>query len=227
MGRAGGGMTVLCVASSKGGPGKTLVCQVLSGTLAAEGIRVVVIDADPNAAFSRWAARTYEGAKFEAIAQAEETAVLGLVHEKLQTADLVLIDTGGFGNRTAASALAISDAVVVPSQAGEADVTEAEKTVKLAQSMAKLTGRPAHARVLFNRMKKTKLAQHAASEISAARLPRLDAQLSDLVAYGGVTYAGQVPLPGTAGTEVAALIAELRSLGMLPPAPRAEKANAA
>ena len=97
MGRAGGDMTVLCVASSKGGPGKTLVCQVLSGTLAAEGIRVVVIDADPNAAFSRWAARTYEGAKFEAIAQAEETAVLGLVHEKLQTADLVLIDTGGFG----------------------------------------------------------------------------------------------------------------------------------
>ena len=66
-----------------------------------------------------------------------------------------------------------------------------------------------------------------ASELSAAGLPRLDAQLSDLVAYGGITYAGQVPVSGPAGAEVAAVIAELGTLGMLPPRPTTQKADAA
>ena len=41
-------MTVLTIASSKGGPGKTTVCMLLAGRLARDGLRVAALDADPQ-----------------------------------------------------------------------------------------------------------------------------------------------------------------------------------
>ncbi len=52
-------MSVIAVASSKGGPGKTTLTAVLAATLAGE-LRVVVLDADPTCAAPRWAANAYE-----------------------------------------------------------------------------------------------------------------------------------------------------------------------
>ena len=53
--------TVLTVASTKGGAGKTTIVMALAGTLAAEGLRVAVVDADPNRAYASWAEAAYEG----------------------------------------------------------------------------------------------------------------------------------------------------------------------
>jgi cellulose biosynthesis protein BcsQ len=53
-------MSVLVAAGSKGGAGKTLICQVLSASLAGE-MRVSVLDADPTQALHRWATAIYEG----------------------------------------------------------------------------------------------------------------------------------------------------------------------
>jgi len=71
--------------------------------------------------------------------------------------------------------------------------------------------------VIFNKSKRTSLAKHAAGEIAAAGLPRLDAELSDRVAYGEMTFPGRLPAGGPAADEVAALIAELRALGWISP----------
>ena len=67
---------------------------------------------------------------------------------------------------------------------------------------------------LLNRVRpSTALSRHAAAE--AGSLPRLDAALSDLVAYGEMGFSGRMPT-GKAGTEVAVLMDELRNLGWLP-----------
>jgi chromosome partitioning protein len=71
--------------------------------------------------------------------------------------------------------------------------------------------------VLLNRVRRTQLARHAAQEIITASLPRLAASLSDLVAYGELSYSGRIPAAGTAATEISALLAELRQRGWLPP----------
>ncbi|MBV1800708.1 AAA family ATPase [Siccirubricoccus sp. G192] len=42
----------MTVASTKGGAGKTTIVMALAGTLAAEGLRVAVVDADPNRAYA-------------------------------------------------------------------------------------------------------------------------------------------------------------------------------
>jgi chromosome partitioning protein len=208
-------MSVITVAGSKGGTGKTLAVQILASFLAAD-MKIVAIDADPTEALSRWAARTHEGAAFETIAEADETRLAHLIASKADTADLVLVDTAGFGNRAATVAMTSADAVLVPSLVGEADVTEAERTVGLVAALAKAARREIPVRVVMNRVKRTTLARHATTEMTAAGLPRLAASLSDLVAYGELTYSGKLADKSPAYAEVAALIRELRELHWIP-----------
>jgi chromosome partitioning protein len=209
-------MPVLTVASSKGGPGKTTVTQLLVGAMAAEGVRLSVIDADPNGAFSRWARSTYEGAEFDVVHEMDEERVPHLIHEKSKDFDLVVVDTAGFGSRAAAFAIASSDGVLVPTQSGEADVTEAERTVRLVEGLERSARRPIPVRVLFNRVRSTNLSRHAAAEVARAKLPRLETELGDLVAFGALSYSGVLPSSGTAARLVDKLIDELRDLGFLP-----------
>jgi chromosome partitioning protein len=208
-------VSVLTVATQKGGAGKTLICQVLASALASE-MRVTAIDADPTGALSRWAARAYEGAVFEALAEADETRLAHLIASKAETADLVLVDTAGFGNRAATVAMTSADAVLVPSLVGEADVTEAERTVGLVAALARAARRDIPVRVVMNRVKRTTLTRHASIEMNVAGIRRLNASLSDLVAYGELTYSGKLPDKGPVSVEVAALIKEMRELHWLP-----------
>ncbi len=207
-------MSVIAVATYKGGVGKTLLCQLLAGALAAD-MRVVAIDADPTCALSRWADRAYEGPAFETVAEADETRLAHLIAARADLADLVLVDTAGFGNRAATVAMTSADGVLVPSLVGEADVTEAERTVGLVAALARAARRDIPARVVLNRIKRTTLARHALAELTAAGLSRLNASLSDLVAYGELTYSGRLSESGPARGELTALIAELRELDWL------------
>ena len=205
-------MGIITVATAKGGAGKTLLCEVLAGALACE-LRIVAIDADPTGALSRWAQRAYEGDPFECVAETDETRLAHLIVEKADAADLVLVDTAGFGNRAATVAMTSADAVLVPSLVGEADITEAERTVSLVTALARGSRRDIPTRALLNRVKRTTLTRHAQTEM--ADLPRLDTRLSDLVAFGELTYSGKLE-KGQAAAEVASLIAELRKLTWIP-----------
>ena len=207
-------MSVITVASSKGGPGKTALCQVIAGSLAGS-MRIALLDADPTQALSRWAGSAYEGPAFEIHAEPDETRLAHLINAKADNMDLVMVDTAGFGNRAATVAMTSADAVLIPTLAGEADITEAEKTMRLLEGLAAAARREIPGRVVFNRVRRTSLAKHAAGEAAQARLPRLTASLSDLVAFGEMSYSGRVPSSGLAGSEIEALIAELRGMGWI------------
>jgi chromosome partitioning protein len=209
-------LAVLTIASSKGGPGKTTVAMLLAGRLAAEGVKVTALDADPTTAFSRWAHNAYEGPAFASHAETDQAQLAHLIDAENRTADLVLVDTAGFGNQAAAVAMTSADAVLIPTLSGEADITEAEKTVRQVAGFARAARRDIPARVLLNRVKRTQLARHAAREIERATLPLLSATLGDLVAYGEMTFSGRVPDQGAAGEELTRLVAELRALGWIP-----------
>lgn len=205
-------MTVIAIASSKGGPGKTMIAQVLAASLAGT-LRLTVIDADPTEAFSRWARSAYEGAPFQTLAETDETRLAHMIAEAAGRADLVLLDTAGFNNRAATVAMMSADAVIVPSLVGEADITEAERTIRLVEGLARASRREIPARVLLNRVRKTTLARHAAAEIVKADLPRLTSTLGDYVGLSEVSYAGRLPSTGPVVDEIRALISELVGLG--------------
>lgn len=209
-------MPVLTIASSKGGPGKTTIAMLLAGSLAAEGKRVTALDADPTLALSRWAANAYEGPAFDSYAETDEARLAHLIDRAAGTADIVIVDTAGFGNRAAAVAMTSADAILIPTLSGEADVTEAEKTVRLAEGLARAARREIPTAVLLNKVRRTQLTRHASQEIAAAGLPRLESTLSDLVAYGELSYSGRIPQAGPAAVELAGLLAELRARNWLP-----------
>jgi chromosome partitioning protein len=209
-------MPVLTIASSKGGPGKTTVAMLLASFLTQEGLQIVALDADPTQAFSRWAASAYEGEAFVCIAEADETRLAHLIDRHADTADLVIVDTAGFGNRAAAVAMTSADIIIIPTLSGEPDVTEAEKTWKLAEGLARAARRKIPTFVLLNKVRRTTLSRHALAEIERASIPRLDATLSDLVAYGELSYGTRLPTAGPAQAEVSALVAELRAKGYVP-----------
>ena len=216
---------VLTVASTKGGAGKTTIVMALAGTLAAEGLRVAVLDADPNRAYASWAEAAYEGVPVAVRAEADEARLAAAIDELAPTTDLVLVDTAGFGNRAALLAVAAADAVLVPCTPSRADVEQAAKTLQLVEGAARAARRAIPARVVPSRLKHaTAVSRHAVGELDAAALPRTDAGIGDRVAFAEMTFSGRVPATGDAGQEIAALVAELRGFGWLPVAPRAKAA---
>jgi chromosome partitioning protein len=207
-------MAIITIASSKGGPGKTTLAQVILGTLAIEGVSLIALDADPTAGLSRWTTNLYDGPTFACHHEPDETRLAHLIHRASQEAEVVLVDTAGFGNRAATVAMTAADGVLIPMVPGEGDVTEAVRTVELVAGVASAARRDIPSRVVLNRIRSsTALTKHAIAE--AASLPKLIASLSDLVAYGEMGFSGRMPT-GKAATEIAALLAELRWLGWLP-----------
>lgn len=61
------------------GSAKTTLVMALAGTLAAQGHRLAVIDADPNRAFASWAAEAYEGPPIAVRAEADEARLAAAI----------------------------------------------------------------------------------------------------------------------------------------------------
>lgn len=205
---------IITIASSKGGPGKTTLAQILVASLAASGVPVEAVDADPTETLSRWLGSTYEGPAVPVRKEADARALVGILTAAAGRVPVVICDTAGFGNQAALTAMVASDAVLIPLAPGEADVTQAIATASQVRALAQAARREIAFRLVFNRMRPTTLAQHAAAQIG--ELPALKATLSDLVGFGEMGFSGRLPAKGKAAAEAGALVAELRSIGWLP-----------
>ena len=205
------------VASSKGGVGKTLVSMVLTSRLAAGGLRVAAIDADPNGALTDWRANVWDGATFSVEAEPDAARLAHRIPDLAAECDVLVVDTAGFGNQAAAAAIASADGVIVPMLSSRADIAEATRTVQLAQGLARDARRVIAVRVLRNKVNaRTAVAQHALGEVESAGLPLLVTTLSQVVAYTELTHNGRLPRQPPASVEIERLVDELRELGWLP-----------
>jgi chromosome partitioning protein len=211
-------MPVVTLASGKGGVGKTLVAIGLAGALTAEGEDVGLLDADPNRGAYRWATETYGGGRpLPAYAEADTERLADLVPTLVDRHAVLIADTAGFGNRSTVICIGAADGVLVPASPGEGDIVEAQKMVAFVHGTAKTIRRDIQARVLANRIRRgTTLSRHLLTQIELLELPRLDTTLSEAVAYGELGFAPALPTIGQAALEIAALLAELRTLKWLP-----------
>src|SRR3954453_19244585 len=114
---------VIAVANQKGGCGKTTLAMNLAGVLAREGrMKVLLIDADPQASAQQWAMRSGDnGIGFEVMTHPHED-----IHRKVRQMagkafDVILIDcppgasraTAGKDSQTSISRMAILSADLV------------------------------------------------------------------------------------------------------------------
>lgn len=109
---------IITIANQKGGAGKTTVSMQLAGTVARRGYRVLVVDADPQATATRWAASASDETPFPA-------SVVGLsaanekVHREarkfINNYNVIIIDCPpAADSQVPQSALLVADLALVP-----------------------------------------------------------------------------------------------------------------
>jgi chromosome partitioning protein len=205
--------TVITVAQQKGGTGKTMLAANLAAALAGTR-RVALIDADPQASLTRWAALRQARSNPAAPLTAIEIAVWRLTTEldRLRAShDIIVIDSPPRIDTDARVAIRAADLVLVPVQPSPPDLWAAAGTLELADAERRSS------RIVLNRVPSAaRLRDMVSAEIAARRLPRLTATLGNRTGFAlafaeglGVTeYAPR----STAAVEVAALVNELREL---------------
>ena len=210
---------IITVASGKGGTAKSSITMVLSGTLAALGYRVAVIDADPNACFFQWH-KLYEGAPMTCTAEIRHDEIVDHAQAQAADYDVVLIDTAGFGNTTAAFAAGTADYVLVPVMPDRASTVEAMRMVRLVASFSKASRRDIPVAIIRSRWNPRGLVERAVVfDLEASGAPVLERFFSDLSDFGKLTLSGKVPLSGKVGVQADRVIEELVGLGAIPAAP--------
>ena len=209
-------MSIITVATSKGGAGKTTVAQVLLGALAERGYLVGAIDADFNRTLANWC-ETFSEYPINCRAELDETKIVSTAGELEESHDVVVIDTAGAATQTTVFAIGCADVVLVPIQASSSDVIEAIKTTRLIESAAKMVRREIPAKVIFTDYQpNTNVSTHTEREVEKYGLTMLATKLNRLVAFKEMTFTGTVPATGKAGELIGLFLAEVEALGGIP-----------
>lgn len=209
--------TILTVASGKGGCSKSTTVMILSANLAAQGYKVAVIDADRNQSFASWHAQAYEGPSFTCKSEVDHIKVVDLAGELAESHDTVLVDTAGFENLTAASAIGMADHVLIPCMPDRGSVRETMRTAQQVTSLSKAARRTIPYSVLLTRWKARGLSERAALDsLQEEKLPILEQAFGDLADFTKLSFSGTVPTNGKVGEQASTLIAELVGKGAIP-----------
>ena len=215
-------MPVLSLVSSKGGVGKTTITTLIAASMAADGFKVAVIDADRNETLKSWHDDNYEGAAFECVAEGDHI-VIGEVASRLTAEhDLVLIDTAGFANLAAQTAISVSDAVLIVCSPDRGSVRE---TMRSARNVSSLTARrPIPYRVIRSLWSIRGIAEAAAqSDLEADKLQLADTIIPPLAALKQSTFTGIIPISGRVAEVTGQLVEELMKAKLIPAKPKRKK----
>jgi chromosome partitioning protein len=207
---------VLVVATSKGGTGKTTIAASLAAYWRDSGKRVAMLDTDPNQAATRWFNRGESYKDVTSQATSDEHAIIGAVQELGAAADIVIVDTAGFGNQSMIYAVGIADLVLIPVMADEASLFEAAKMKKVIQSASALTRRDIAFRTVLNRVKRATVVRHTERQLETLGLNPVEARIGDRAVFQEASYHGASPQElapkNTAALEIRRLARELEPL---------------
>jgi len=133
-------MAVITFANTKGGAGKTTAALLLTTELLHRNYRVCVIDADPQRWFSKW----YEGAalmpRLSIETYVSAPTIQKIVHERRSQWDFVIIDLPGLQSPLLASAVGLSDHVIVPIQGSSMDAQGGAQVLDLLRYLDRKAG---------------------------------------------------------------------------------------
>lgn len=208
---------ILTITTSRGGAGKTTLTRLLAVTLADHGHKVVVVDADPNRTFWRWHSEVYQGPEIACVAEHEVSEIVHVLHRLSEEHGVVICDTAGFGNQTAALAAGAADLVLIPLMGDRDNVVEVLKTAKQVAGYAKLRGADIPVRVVKSRWHPTGLAERATLEdLETNKLLALNQHVSDRADFAKLTYSGDVPRIGRIRQEADEIVRELTRMNAVP-----------
>ncbi|MBT9247049.1 ParA family protein [Gemmobacter fulvus] len=198
---------VITVAQQKGGAGKTTLAVNLAVCFAKQGLRVALIDSDPQGSLGRWFMTRLDrlGAPDLEFSTASAWGV-GYECKKLrQSHDIVIVDTPPKVDSDLRPALREADLVLIPVAASHVDLWATDGVLDL---VARESGR---ALIVLNRMTsgtrlsdEVALAAEGVAQVASARLVNRVA-FAETLGQGLAAAEGR----GSAATEAKALAAEV------------------
>jgi chromosome partitioning protein len=124
-------MAVITFANTKGGAGKTTAVLLLATELARRGFRICVIDTDPQRWISKWREAADSRVDFPVITYVSAASLQQHVIENRDRVDHVIIDLPGAQSPILATAIGLSNHVLIPVQGSTMDAQGGAQVLEL------------------------------------------------------------------------------------------------
>ncbi|WP_438753199.1 AAA family ATPase [Pararhizobium sp. O133] len=124
-------MPVITFANTKGGAGKTTAALILATELARHGARVTILDADPQHWISHWHDISGKIPNVDVISYVTMASIQGHINENKAKTDYFIIDLAGARNTLMATAIGLSDHVMIPIQGCAMDAKGGAQVLEL------------------------------------------------------------------------------------------------
>lgn len=124
-------MPTIVFVSPKGGAGKTTSALTLALQLAKRGVRVTVIDADPNYPLAKWSEGGCCPETLQIISGVTEDNISGKIRDAAAVDPFVIVDLEGTASKIVVHALQEADFVITPMRGSWLDAEQAGRAVAL------------------------------------------------------------------------------------------------
>ena len=142
-------MPVITFANTKGGAGKTTAVLLLATELVQQGYRVRILDADPQQWITRWHKLSPPQDRLDVISYVNGATIERNIADNRGTTDYFIVDLPGARTSLLATAIGLSDHVLIPIQGCAMDAQGGANVLELLQYLERRADiRVAHSVVL-------------------------------------------------------------------------------
>lgn len=206
---------IISVLNQKGGVGKTTLSVNIAAQLAAEGKRVMLLDADPQGSSLDWAAAREVDSCFTVVGLPRAT-----LHKEIskfvQDYDHIIIDGPPRVTDLARSAIMAADIVLIPVQPSPYDVWAAQEVVSLVDEARIYKENIKSAFVVNRKIANTAIGRDVGEALATYNTKVLESTVTQRVIFAEAAAVGkavfEIDANGSAANEIAALVHEILEL---------------